>query len=230
MRKILVCEDEAAIREFVVLNLRHAGFTVIEADSGEAALTQYTAHPDIAIAALDVMLPCMDGFAVCKRLRAADPTLGIVMLTARSQEAEKVQGLHLGADDYITKPFSPVELIARLEALYRRVQILRAAEKTSQTVARAGFTLDLRTRTLQKNGDTVDLTQIEYQILEYLFAADGDCRSREDILRHVWGETYVGDDKVVDVNIHRLRNKTEGDPTSPRHLLTVRGKGYMWQD
>ncbi len=230
---ILVCEDERAIREFVVLNLKRAGFTVLEADSGEAALRLYEAQEQpVDIALLDVMLPGMDGFSVCRKIREQDATIGIVMLTARSQEPEKLEGLHSGADDYVTKPFSPAELVARVQVLYRRVQALR--EKTDDRyldkLERGDFTLDLRGRTLKVRDRTVELTQVEYQIFEYLFTHPRVCLKREDILRHVWGETHVGDDKVVDVNIRRLRMKTEQDPSNPRYLLTVWGEGYQWED
>ncbi|MBQ6706763.1 MAG: response regulator transcription factor [Clostridia bacterium] len=230
---ILVCEDERAIREFVVLSLKRAGFQVLEADSGEAALALFdTAKQPVDIALLDVMLPGVDGFTVCRRLRAQDATVGIVMLTARSQEPEKIEGLHSGADDYVTKPFSLNELLARVQALYRRVQVLRdrADERYLEKIQRGDFTLDLRSRTLTAYNRTVDLTQVEYQILEYFFAHPQVCLKREDILRQVWGETYTGDDKVVDVNIRRLRMKTEKDPSNPRHLLTVWGEGYQWED
>lgn len=233
MGRILVCEDERAIRELVVFNLDRAGFTVLEADSGEAALALYAAQKEpVDIALLDVMLPGIDGFTVCRRLRERDLTIGIVMLTARSQETEKVEGLHSGADDYVTKPFSPAELIARIEALYRRVQALRerSDDHYLEKLQRGAFTLDLRSRTLQINGRAVDLTQVEYQILEFFFTHPQVCLKREDILRHVWGETHVGDDKVVDVNIRRLRMKTEEDPSNPRHLITVWGAGYRWED
>ncbi len=233
MKRILVCEDEAAIREFVVFNLKRAGFSVVEADSGEEALRLYAAQQEpIDIALLDVMLPGMDGFAVCRTLRKQDPTLGIVMLTARSQETEKVEGLHCGADDYVTKPFGTAELIARLGALYRRVQILREkdGEKYLDKVERSGFILDLRARVLHKKDAVIDLTQMEFQILEFFFTHTQGCHKREEILRYVWGEDYSGDDKVVDVNLRRLRMKIEKDPSNPRHIITVWGKGYQWMD
>ena len=232
MKRILVCEDEAAIREFVVVNLKRDGFTVLEAGDGETALRLYAQEEAIDIALLDVMLPGIDGFTVCRRLRAADPTLGIVMLTARSQESEKVAGLNSGADDYITKPFGTAELIARLDALYRRVQILRQREPDapSERLRRGSFVLDLRNHSLEKDGVPIELTQIEYQIVECLFGRQGDCCTREEILRRVWGGRYVGDDKIVDVNIRRLRMKMEEDPSAPQHLLTVRGTGYTWHD
>ncbi len=230
MQQILVCEDEAAIRSFVVLNLRRAGYAVLEADSGEAALQLYAAQPTAAVALLDVMLPGIDGFEVCRRLRAADPTIGIVMLTARSQEPEKIEGLHCGADDYVTKPFGIGELLARIEALCRRVQILREKNGDGDRMQRGIFTLDFRAHTLSKNGKPVELTQMEYQIVAYLFSHAGEPQTREAILRCAWGESFVGDDKVVDVNIRRLRVKLEEDPSEPRHLLTVWGKGYQWED
>ncbi len=230
MQQILVCEDEAAIRSFVVLNLRRAGYAVLEADSGEAALQMYAAQPTAAVALLDVMLPGIDGFEVCRRLRAADPTIGIVMLTARSQEPEKIEGLHCGADDYVTKPFGIGELLARIEALCRRVQILREKNGNGDRMQRGIFTLDFRAHTLSKNGKPVELTQMEYQIVAYLFSHAGEPQTREAILRCAWGESFVGDDKVVDVNIRRLRVKLEEDPSEPRHLLTVWGKGYQWED
>lgn len=230
MQQILVCEDEAAIRSFVVLNLRRAGYAVLEADSGEAALQLYAAQPTAAVALLDVMLPGIDGFEVCRRLRAADPTIGIVMLTARSQEPEKIEGLHCGADDYVTKPFGIGELLARIEALCRRVQILREKNGDGDRMQRGIFTLDFRAHTLSKNGKPVELTQMEYQIVAYLFSHAGEPQTREAILRCAWGEGFVSDDKVVDVNIRRLRVKLEEDPSEPRHLLTVWGKGYQWED
>jgi len=233
LKQILVCEDEAAIREFVVFNLTRAGFTVLAADSGEKALELYeNAKTPVDIALLDVMLPGIDGFAVCKRLRERDPSLGIVMLTARSQETEKIEGLQNGADDYVTKPFSPAELVARVEALYRRVQIARekTEEKYIDTVTRGEFVLDLRARSLRVKGVMIELTQTEFQLLEFLFSQPGVCHKRETIMQHVWGDAYVGDTKVVDVNLHRLRMKIEKDPSAPRHILTERGKGYKWED
>ena len=232
MKRILVCEDEAAIREFVVFNLKRDGFTVLEADDGETALRLYAQEDLIDIALLDVMLPDVDGFTICRQLRAADPTLGIVMLTARSQESEKVEGLNSGADDYITKPFGTAELIARLDALYRRVQILRRREQDMPTAVlkRGRFVLNLRNRSLERDGVPIELTQIEYQIVECLFCRQNECCTREEILHRVWGEQYVGDDKIVDVNIRRLRMKMEEDPSAPRHLVTVRGTGYAWHD
>ncbi|MBP3381201.1 MAG: response regulator transcription factor [Clostridia bacterium] len=228
MKHILVCEDEAAIREFVVFNLQRAGYTVLAADSGEKALELYeTAAAPIDVALLDVMLPGIDGFTVCEQLRKQDASIGIVMLTARSQESEKITGLQKGADDYVTKPFSPAELVARVEALYRRVQV---ANEKKDTLSRGEFVLDMRSHLLRVKDTPVELTQTEFQLLEFLFSHPDVCHKREAIIQHVWGDAYVGDPKVVDVNLRRLRMKIEKDPSAPRHLITEWGKGYMWKD
>ena len=229
MLKILVCEDEVSIRSFVVVNLRRAGYAVIEADSGEQALALYQAQPDIGIALLDVMLPGIDGFETCRRLRQQNGAMGIIMLTARTQEAEKVNGLKMGADDYVTKPFSIAELLARVDALSRRLQPAQdnPINYIEQLISGI-FTLNLRLRQLSKNGVPVELTQLEYQIMEYFFQNPAKPLGRLDILRQVWGAEYVGDDKVVDVNIRRLRMKIEENPSDPRHICTVWGVGYQW--
>lgn len=230
MKCALVCEDETVIRDFIVINLRRSGYSVLEAGSGEEALTLFNDHAeDIVIALLDVMLPGVDGFTVCKTLREKSRSLGIIMLTARTQESEKVGALKLGADDYITKPFSPSELLARVEALYRRVSMVRAEQESRFTKTRSGcFSLDFRTRSLNKNGITIELTQVEFQMMQVFFEREGETLERSAILRQVWGSEYVGEDKVVDVNIRRLRMKIEDDPSQPRFLQTVWGCGYRW--
>ena len=230
MKHILVCEDETSIREFVVINLKRAGYEVTEAGSGEEALQKFEEQGDMDMALLDVMLPGMDGFAVCRALREKSDTMGIIMLTARTQEMEKVGGLMMGADDYVTKPFSPSELVARVDALYRRVSALRdrATPNLIEEMQSGEFTLNLRTRTLKKRGEPLELTQVEFQILEYFFTNEGKALSRSDILTHVWGTEYFGEEKIVDVNIRRLRMKVEDDPSNPRHILTVWGMGYKW--
>lgn len=228
MKQILVCEDEAAIREFVVFNLQRAGYTVLAADSGEKALELYeTATEPVDIALLDVMLPGIDGFTVCERLRAQNTSIGIVMLTARSQETEKITGLQKGADDYVTKPFSPAELVARVEALYRRVQVIKDKK---DVISRGDFALDMHSHVLQVKDTPVELTQTEFQLLAFFFLHPDVCHKREAIIQNVWGDAYAGDPKVVDVNLRRLRMKIEKDPSNPRHLITEWGKGYMWKD
>ena len=228
MKKILLCEDEESIRSFVVVNLERAGYRVTQAASGEEALKRFAADPTIPMALLDVMLPGIDGFETCRRLREQSADMGIIMLTARTLESEKVNGLRMGADDYVTKPFGTAELIARVDALYRRIVKTAPGDRYLETVASGEYTLDLRSRCLLKSGVPIELTQVEYQILEYLLRHPDTVVSRMDILRMVWGTEKLKDDKVVDVNVRRLRMKIENEPSSPRHLLTVWGKGYKW--
>ncbi|HHW45618.1 MAG TPA: response regulator transcription factor [Clostridiales bacterium] len=231
MRRIMVVEDEKAIREFEVINLSRAGYEVIEAASGEEALQIFEElGGNIDIAVLDITMPGMDGFELCKELRRRSPTLGIIMLTARTQEMDKISGLMMGADDYITKPFSPSELLARVDSLYRRVemQTVKQAPKIEEEIKLGDFTLNLRKRSLYKKGKIIDLTQVEFQIIEYFFTHPDTALSRSDILNRVWGDSYYGDEKIVDVNIRRLRMKIEDEPSSPRHLVTVWGMGYKW--
>lgn len=230
MKKILVVEDEVAIREFEVINLRRVGYETVEAGSGEEALAVYEDHGDIDIALLDISMPGMDGLTLCKELRRRSPALGIIMLTARAQEMDKIHGLMLGADDYITKPFSPTELLARVDSLYRRVDMGKnvAAQESGDEIKLGEFTLNIRRRTLSKNGNNIELTQVEFQIIEYFFTNPDVALDRTDILNRVWGEAYFGEEKIVDVNIRRLRIKIEDDPSHPKHLVTVWGMGYKW--
>ncbi len=228
MKKVLVLEDEANIRSFEVINLRRGGYEPIEAETGEIALEQLRRHPDIRVALLDVMLPDIDGFEVCRRIRATDAKIGIIMLTAKNQEMDKVTGLMTGADDYITKPFSPAELTARVDALYRRVGGDDAPAEEAGELRHGPFRLNTRNRTLEKNGERIRLTQIEYSIMKYFMDNPGKALSREDILNEVWGRDYFGELKIVDVNIRRLRIKIEDDPTMPAYITTVWGYGYKW--
>ena len=231
MKRILVCEDEDAIRDFVVINLTRAGYEVTEATNGEEALQKYDeCNGDFDVAILDIMMPGIDGLQVCKELRNMNSGIGIIMLSARTQEMDKVTGLMLGADDYITKPFSPSELTARVDSLYRRVARSEANnENNFKEELKSGiFTLNLRNRSLTKNGEIIDLTQVEFQIMEYFFSKPGTALDRTDILNHVWGEQYVGEEKIVDVNIRRLRMKVEDEPSNPKYIVTVWGLGYKW--
>ena len=227
MKKVLVLEDESSIRSFVVINLKRSGYEPIEAETGEQALEQLRKHPDIRVALLDVMLPDIDGFEVCRRIRASDSKIGIIMLTAKSQEMDKVTGLMTGADDYVTKPFSPAELTARIDALYRRTGG-DADDADSGELHHGPFRLNTRNRTLEKNGERIKLTQIEYSIMKLFMDNPGKALSREDILNAVWGRDYFGELKIVDVNIRRLRIKIEDDPTIPAYITTVWGYGYKW--
>lgn len=227
MKKILVLEDEANIRSFVVINLRRSGYEPVEAGSGEEALEKLSDNPDVCIALLDVMLPDIDGFEVCRRIRASGSKMGIIMLTAKSQEIDKVTGLMTGADDYVTKPFSPAELTARVDALVRRLGLDEDEKKPYELVS-GPFVLNTRNRTLEKGGKRLRLTQIEYQLMKLFMDNPGKAMSREDILSAVWGEQFNGEYKTVDVNIRRLRIKIEADPTEPEYLTTVWGYGYKW--
>ena len=227
MKKVLVLEDEPNIRSFVVINLKRAGYETIEAGDGEEALEQIRKNPDVKVALLDIMLPGdMDGFEVCRRIRAGNAQIGIIMLTARTQEMDKVTGLMTGADDYVTKPFSPAELTARVDALYRRAggEMVRDADEISQPP----FLLNVRNRTLEKNGQRVKLTQVEYAIVKLFMDNPGKALSREEILDAVWGKDYIGELKIVDVNIRRLRIKIEDDAQNPTYITTVWGYGSKW--
>ena len=227
MKKILVLEDEANIRSFVVINLRRSGYEPIEAETGAEALEKWRVNPDICLALLDVMLPDIDGFEVCRRIRASGSKIGIIMLTAKSQEIDKVTGLMTGADDYVTKPFSPAELTARVDALIRRLGV-DEDEKANVEISSGPFLLNTRNRTLEKNGQRLKLTQIEYLLMKLVMENPGKAMSREDILSAVWGTDFSGELKTVDVNIRRLRIKIESDPTEPEFLTTVWGYGYKW--
>ena len=227
MRKVMVLEDESSIRSFIVINLRRAGYEVVEAETGEEALDKLHENPDTLVALLDVMLPGIDGFEVCRRIRATNPRIGIIMLTARSQEMDKVTGLMNGADDYVTKPFSPVELTARVDALIRRSSG-GTQELPPGTISQPPFLLNTRNRTLEKNGKPVKLTQVEYSIMRMFMENPGKALSREEILDLVWGRDYFGELKIVDVNIRRLRLKIEDDAQEPRYIATVWGTGYKW--
>lgn len=226
MKKVLILEDEVNIRSFVVINLRRAGYDAIEAGTGAEALERLRENPDIGVAILDIMLPDMDGFEVCRNIRATNKVIGIIMLTARTQEMDKVTGLMTGADDYVTKPFSPAELTARIDALYRRIG---GDNNTDPEVLSQGiFVLNTRNRTLEKDGQRIKLTQVEYAIMKLFMQNPGRALSREDILTSVWGRDYDGELKIVDVNIRRLRIKIENDTANPTFITTVWGFGYKW--
>ena len=228
MKKILVLEDEENIRSFVVINLKRAGYETIEAGSGEEALVKLKENPGIKVALLDIMLPGIDGFEVCRRIRAMDSKIGIIMLTARTQEMDKVTGLMTGADDYVTKPFSPAELTARVDALFRRTGGGDEPNVSTDEIYQEPFLLNVRNRTLEKNGQKVKLTQVEYGIVKLFMQNPGKALLREEILDAVWGKDYFGELKIVDVNIRRLRIKIEDNPTSPTFINTVWGFGYKW--
>ena len=228
-----MAEDEQTIREFVVINLKRAGYECFEASNGEEALEIYEReNGNFDVAVLDIMMPgAYDGLAVCRELRKKSGSIGIIMLTARTQEMDKVTGLMMGADDYVTKPFSPSELVARVDAIYRRVAIaeMRMDNNFKEEIRSGEFSLNLRSRALMKRGKPIELTQVEFQIMEYFFSNPGAALDRTKILKHVWGESYVGEEKIVDVNIRRLLMKVEDEPSNPKHIVTVWGLGYKWE-
>ena len=229
MRRVLVCEDEDSIREFVVINLKRSGYEVVDVNCGEDALKAYEeAEGRFDIALLDIMMPGINGMEVCKKLREKSATLGIIMLSAKSQEMDKISSLMIGADDYITKPFSISELIARVDAVCRRVGMAYSKPEEVTTITSGPFTINLKSRIVYKNNKPLELTQVEYQIMEYFFKNQNTALDRSTILNHIWGDGYYGDDKIVDVNIRRIRMKIEDEPSNPKYLLTIWGFGYKW--
>ena len=223
---ILIADDEPEIRTLLRLYLENENYQIIEAENGKQALELLKKeHVDLCL--LDIMMPEMDGFTLCKKIREKSSSIGIIMLSAKTQEMDKVNGLMLGADDYVTKPFSPSELVARVDAIHRRVTMASQQQQTFE-ITSGPFVINQKSRTLTKNGKLIDLTQVEFQIMEYLLKNPNVALERSDILSHVWGENYFGDIKIVDVNIRRLRMKIEEDPSSPQYLTTVWGFGYKW--
>lgn len=232
MKQILICEDEDAIREFIKINLERSGYIVKDVATGEDVIQIFSeteANFDIVI--LDVMLPGIDGFEVLKQIRSKNENLGIIMLTAKTQEMDKVRGLMTGADDYIAKPFSPSELIARVDAIYRRIAILenKKTENSNSNIIKSGpFKFNTKTRSLLKNDKTIELTHVEYQLMQIFLEKPKTSIEKIYILRKIWGEEYFGDSKIVDVNVRRLRMKIEEDPSHPTYIQTIWGYGYKW--
>ncbi|MGB9860080.1 MAG: response regulator [Moorellaceae bacterium] len=224
--KILVVDDEPAILELVTYNLEQAGFTTITATDGEAALKlAETEKPDLVI--LDVMLPKIDGFEICRTLRARGTT-PILMLTARREEVDRVLGLELGADDYLTKPFSPRELVARVRAILRRVA--ESNTRADGSIVVGDLVINPDSHEVKVRGQPVELTLKEYQLLKFLAENPGRVFTREALLDRLWEGEYFGDTRTIDVHIRHLREKIEEDPSSPRYILTVRGVGYKFRD
>lgn len=224
--KILIVEDEDSIREFIGLNLKMSGFDTLEASSGEEALSIYKkCNADVIL--LDILLPGIDGFQVCKKIRQDSPKAAIIMLTARGQDMDKIMGLEMGADDYIIKPFNPLELIARIRALLRRVRTLDQADNT---VLHSGpFTVETSAQKLYKNGLCVVLTPREYSLVITLMNNTNKALSRNELLNLAWGNDFFGDPKTLDVHIRRLREKMEDNPSDPKYIQTIWGYGYMWK-
>ena len=224
MLKILVVEDETAIRRFIKINLERQGLDVVDVESGEEALDAFLDfHPDIAL--LDVMLPGISGLDVAKRIRELDNNVGIIMLTAKSQDVDKILGLESGADDYMTKPFNPTELILRIKSLARRVETKDVPDTLEDDV----FKLDQNTRQFFKNGVYVELTPTEFAIMDLFMRNPHKAFSRDELLDLIWGRDFVGDSKIIDVNIRRIRSKIEDDASEPEYINTVWGLGYRYR-
>lgn len=226
--KILVLEDEIGIRSFVSINLKREGYEVIEAGTGQEAIDKISNEKDISMALLDVMLPDMSGIEVCKYIRSNFDSVGVIMLTAKAQEEDKIEGFISGADDYMVKPFSIKELLMRVTALLRRVK-KEDNSKNKNIIESGPFVLDLDKRKLLKNMNEIELTPTEFSIVKFLITNEKQSLSRDQILDEVWGTNYLYDFKIVDVNIRRIRNKIEDDPSKPKYIQTVWGYGYCWR-
>ena len=234
MKHILIAEDQTDIRDLLALNLRNAGYRVEAATNGRAALESHIRQPaDLLL--LDLMMPHMDGLDVCKALRASGSTTPILMLTAKSTELDRVLGLELGADDYLTKPFSVAELLARVKALLRRADLVRAASVNTAAPADTALTngdveISSAKRTVRLRGQEVELTALEFDLLLHFARHPGRVFSRGQLLNAVWGYTHDGYEHTVTTHINRLRAKLEADPLRPEVILTVRGAGYRMRD
>lgn len=227
MKKILVTDPERSIRSFVTISLQRAGFHTLESDCAISALELLRDNPDSRVLLTELTLPDCDGLEFIRRVRSSNREVGIIVLSSRSHEMDKVSALSLGADDYVVKPFSPAELTARIDALCRRVGTVDEPDSHGEIV-HGPFRLNTRNRVLEKNGSRIRLTQIEYSLMALFMTHPGAALSREEILTSVWGQGYFGELKVVDVNIRRLRMKIEDTPTAPEYITTVWGYGYKW--
>lgn len=219
----MLVEDEENIRKFTRINLEREGFEVLEAETGEKGV-EIAERENPTVVILDIMLPGIDGYEVCSILRKSIPNTGIIMLTAKTQEDDKIFGLEKGADDYLAKPFNPKELILRIKSLIRRL-----IDSDTSIIKRGPFELDLNAKTLKKNGVFVDLTPTELSIITLFIENPGRAFSRSELLDKNWGSDYLGETKIVDVNIRRLRSKIEDNPGKPEYLETVWGTGYRWK-
>ncbi len=227
-KKVLIVEDENSIRGFLKINFRRNNFTVIEASSGEEGFRKaMLENPHIAV--LDVMLPGKDGFTLCKELRERFPDMGIIMLTARNQDMDRIMGLEQGADDYLSKPFNPIELMLRVKAIIRRIES-KDVFKDKEIIERNGFKLDMYSQKLYKDMKEIYITPKEYLLFKLFIESPGKAFTRDELLNIIWGYDYFGDPKIVDVNIRRLRTKIEQDPSEPKYIQTIWGTGYRWNN
>ena len=224
---ILIVEDEESIRKFIKINLERNNFSVIEASTGEEGLKK-AREKKIDIVILDIMLPGIDGYEVCKILRKEYPTIGIIMLTAKSQDVDKIMGLEYGTDDYMVKPFNPMELVLRVKSLIRRIDMAKV-EENNDIIVQGPYKVDTYSRKFYKNNSEIEVTPTEYAIIKIFIENPGKAFKRDEILNWVWGYDFFGDPKIVDVNIRRLRAKIEDNPSKPEYIQTVWGVGYRWR-
>ncbi len=224
--KVLVVEDEPSIRKFLSINLNREGFEVLEAASGEEAL-HIVKRVKPSVVVLDIMLPGIDGFEVCQHIRKAIPNIVIIMLTAKSQDMDKIMGLELGADDYMIKPFNPLELIARIRANLRKIN--NAKGQLKKSIAIGELELELEAQRFYKRGIEIELTPIEFSMMKMFMENKNRAFTRDEILNIVWGRSYFGDMKTVDVHIRRIREKIEDNPSKPIVIETVWGIGYRFR-
>ena len=226
--RILLIEDEHSIRKLIKFNLERSNFEVIEASEGKTSL-EFVKCEDISLVLLDLTLPDMDGFEVCTNIREEKPELPIIIVSARGQDMEKIMGLELGADDYIVKPFNPLELVARIRSVLRRT-VKQEQRTVSDQLKNGPFLLNLKTQRVYKAGRQLKLTAREFQMLKLFMERPNEPITRDDLLDEIWGLNYFGDSKTVDVHIRRLREKIEDDPSQPIYLKTVWGFGYALQE
>lgn len=228
--KILILDDEDPIRQFMKINLDYQGYQTVEAASGEEALRIFD-EENPAVAILDIMLPGISGYEVCEKIREKSPMTGIIMVSAKSQDIDKILGLEKGADDYIIKPFNPQELILRVKSLMRRVNLNPAGDSGEEvkSLSDGPFTLDIYSKTFYKDDREIDVTPTEFTILEYFIKNKGKAMTRDEIMKETWGDNYSNDTKIVDVNIRRIRAKIEENPAKPEFIETVWGTGYRWK-
>ncbi|MGG5462931.1 response regulator transcription factor [Clostridium sp. B9] len=225
--KILLVEDEESIRGFLRINFQREKFDVIECENGEEGVRKALIEkPDIAI--LDVMLPGMNGFEVCQKLRETFPHMGIIMLTAKGEDMDKIMGLQFGADDYVLKPFNPLEITLRVKALIRRIEGINEDEN-NDSIEVDNFKLDLYSQSLYKEDIEIDVTPKEFLLMKIFMQNPGKAFTRDELLNLVWGIDFFGDPKIVDVNIRRLRSKIEDNSSKPKYIETVWGTGYRWK-
>lgn len=225
--KILIVEDEESIRKFIKINLERNNFTVTEVFTGEEGLKK-AQYEKIDVVILDIMLPGIDGYGVCEILREEYPKMGIIMLTAKSQDVDKIMGLEYGTDDYMIKPFNPMELVLRVKSLLRRIDTSKI-EENKEIIEDGPYKIDIYSRKFYKNNEEIELTPTEYAIIKIFIENPGKAFKRDEILNWIWGYDFFGDSKTVDVNIRRLRAKVEDDSSNPKYIQTVWGVGYRWR-